>query len=385
MYCSSCGLEIADNSSFCSGCGKKINQTADKEKQTKMPQNVKSNELVLNTISDVEHFLQDTSSNYSGSISNAIRAQIQVLRFVQNPAMVSSLLDLFLENLSLSLKQADNKDLQMKIKINGGLMIQSFVFFLHAKIEYEKSDNKKRGRELVLKSADMLAQSVQAMLMLAAASQGNIPAALNAERLINDIVKNALQSDAEGSSFLTKVIKWFQDRNEVAKKEEVFYKIVDDTISKIYRRRSLFGKSNLLSELILRYQDELVNRQTEYIEQEKLEIKASLKKLLLGSIAILSLPYLILFPLHFILYVSVGVLNLIVARFSAPLTWDQHTWGWISGYTEIILYVFGVVAILTLLGCIMLIYKQLIKYMKTKRLQNIYNEVYKTFASAEYV
>lgn len=264
-------------------------------------------------------------------------------------------------------------------------MIQSFVFFLHAKIEYEKSDNKKRGRELVLKSADMLAQSVQAMLMLAAASQGNIPAALNAERLINDIVKNALQSDAEGSSFLTKVIKWFQDRNEVAKKEEVFYKIVDDTISKIYRRRSLFGKSNLLSELILRYQDELVNRQTEYIEQEKLEIKASLKKLLLGSIAILSLPYLILFPLHFILYVSVGVLNLIVARFSAPLTWDQHTWGWISGYTEIILYVFGVVAILTLLGCIMLIYKQLIKYMKTKRLQNIYNEVYKTFASAEYV
>jgi len=385
MYCSRCGLEIGDNSAFCSGCGKKINQIADKEKQTKMPQNIKSNVQVLNTISDVEHFLQDTSSNYSGSISNAIKAQIQVLRFVQNPAMVSSMLDLFLENLSLSLKQADERNLQMNIKKQGALMIQSFVFFLDAKIEFEKSNNKKRGRELVLRSADMLAQSVQAMLQLAAAQQGNIPAGINAVNLVNDIVKNALQSDAEGSSFLTKVIKWFQDRNEIAEKEEVFYKIIDDTISKIYRRRSLFGKSDLLSGLVLRYQDELIHRQTVYIEYEKSQIKSNLQKLIGGSITILSLPYLILFPLHFILYVSVGVLNLIVARFSAPLTWDQHTWGWISGYTEIILYVFGVVAILTLLGCLILIYKQLIKYMKTKRLQNIYNEVYKTFASDEYV
>ncbi|MDP2864010.1 MAG: zinc ribbon domain-containing protein [Desulfobacterales bacterium] len=385
MYCSNCGSEITDNDSFCSGCGKKINQISDKEKQIKMPQNIKSNELVLNTISDVEHFLQDTSSNYSGSISNAIKAQIQVLRFVQNPAMVSSILDLFLENLSLSLKQADNRDLQMNIKKQGALMIQSFVFFLHAKLEYEKSNNKKKGKELFLRSADLLAQSVLAMLMLAEARLGNIPAGLNAERLINDIVKNALQNDAEGTSFLTKVIRWFQDRNEIAEQEEVFYKIIDDTISKIYRRRSLFGKSDLLSELILRYQDELIHRQTEYIEHEKLEIKSGLKKLLLGSITLLSLPYLILFPLHFILYISVGILNLIVARFSVPLAWDQYTWGWISGYTEIILYVFGVVAILTLFGSLILIYKQLIKYMKTKKLQNIYNEVYKTFASDEYL
>lgn len=383
MFCSKCGCKLADDSKFCSSCGDRIGKVAEmtSPQSSKPLQHVnEKRDFIINSMNDVEHFLENASAQYSESINNALKAQLQIIKFVHNPAMVSSIFDLILEKLSLAVKLAETDNIRNNIKKNGALMVQSFIFFTEAKLQYERNKNKKEGQKLLVTAAEIFGDSVIGVLALAQAETGNIAAAKIAGDSIKGALQKAFQKD-EGESFFMKAVKWFMD--DIGEKEAKFYEIVNEIILKIHRRRSLFGKSYLLSELVLRYRDELIYRQTLSIESEKAKLKSKLKTLFLGSAGAASLPYLVLFPLHFIVYVFVAMLNVVVARFSQPLTWNKNTWGWITSYSEFVLYVLGVVSVITLIGVVILIFKYWKKRMLSRKLEKMYEDVYATFALEE--
>ncbi|MCC8095919.1 MAG: hypothetical protein LIP05_11515 [Tannerellaceae bacterium] len=217
------------------------------------------------TIDGIREALLLSSENSKVAISNAIKAQLEVLKFVEHPEMYESTFDTMIEYLDYALQTAEEKekkDLQRKAAV----MINSMIFFLRAKHTFEANKNEAEGERLLLQASDILADSINGFIQ-------NIDSEPTTALIITGIgLANALflEKKQSGKTFFSRLIGFIYIDNKLAQQEDKLYALIASVIEKMNRNKEIFGQSRLLAEFVLRYKDELVARSVAYPDKQEI-------------------------------------------------------------------------------------------------------------------
>ncbi|MDR0927302.1 MAG: hypothetical protein LBO69_06000 [Ignavibacteria bacterium] len=214
---------------------------------------------IENALQYVRNDFMNSSVSSERALANAIEAQLAVLKFVKHPDLFESSFDLMIEHLDKSVKAADNAKLREDLRTKASIMTNSMVFFMQSMIIFEKDENRKKAEELAAQACDMVADATTEIIMVAipggAAKKGTSIAVKRALSISgNDLFDSAFKGE---NSFFQNAIRFFSKKKAIKEAEYNFYSFLSNTIAKLNRHKSIFGKSKLLSELIYRYMKDL--------------------------------------------------------------------------------------------------------------------------------
>lgn len=223
----------------------------------------------INSIEEMDNFLVNLQSTASESLAAALSAQLQVIRYVSSPQLVNSTFDLLFQNLKKSIDYADSHLQKVKLREQGTLMINNYVFFMKAKLEYSIQNNRKEGDKLLQDAGVQLTKSVTEIVSLVAVPERA------AVKVI--VAKNLFANIEEYRSLFTRMMDFFNKKSRNKKKVADFHDSLASLIGKLDRRKALLGQSDLISELINNYAEDLSIHATSHlvilIEQTKAKIE----------------------------------------------------------------------------------------------------------------
>lgn len=201
---------------------------------------------VVHSIDEMNDLLYELKDNASVSIQETINAQMMVIKYVQSPSLIDTTFDSLIYSLKKSLKAAESKDIALRIQEQFSLMIQNYVFFLDARLQYSLDEHKREGQQLLCEAGDMLATSVMKAAELSATG--------NVSDIGNIVVQNVFQpSSPTEKSFFSKIVNWFIEEDNTSNQKNDFYQTLISLFDKMSRYHKAIGKSMLIAEMIKRY------------------------------------------------------------------------------------------------------------------------------------
>lgn len=207
----------------------------------------------INTIDEMEAYLKHLQKNSSESISSALSAQLQVIAIISSPQLIDSTFDLFFANVKKSIKYSPNEHEREIMKEKTHVIINNFIFFQNAKLEYLTQDNKKNGEKLLQEAAEMFAETA-----LDLALSGNA-------KTIKVVVKNLSQSiikKSKESGFFPRVVEWYNKKEKQKIEEKNFTLVIDSILQKVDYHKEIIGKSDITAGLVRRWTERLIQHQT---------------------------------------------------------------------------------------------------------------------------
>ena len=103
----------------------------------------------IRSLEEMTAYLAELAENANESLEAALKAQLEVIRYVQSPSLYDSSFDLFFKNVKNALKYAESQWAQDKIREQATIMIQNYVFFMNAKLQYEIEVDREEQRALL--------------------------------------------------------------------------------------------------------------------------------------------------------------------------------------------------------------------------------------------
>lgn len=266
--CVKCKKEFDDSYNFCPHCGNVY--------KTNPPMST----TAITKIEDISSLLTNLQSSANESLSAALTAQLQVVRYIQTPELIGSTFDILLQNTKKAIKCANSDMLREQIRERTALMINNYIFFMQAKLDAQymilQEDNKKsreNARQLISEAAEMLSDSIEGIAALAGTEGVSKTPALKAE--ITKVVVNQIftKQNEKKKSFFGRVVDWFcqEDRQierELEHEEQLndFYKVLEEVFEKLERRKNTIGRNDLIAELINRYKYPIISQWQRAIE-----------------------------------------------------------------------------------------------------------------------
>lgn len=154
-----------------------------------------------------------------------------------------------------ALKHCDDEDNAYEIREKAGLMLNNFIFFTKAKIEYELLVNRKEGEKLFVHAANELAQSVCEVALLP--SGGATKAAVKAAAIKN-LSKMFFNPDEQGDNWFKKAARWMFKSSRAAEKEAEFVETLDKLADKLVKYSDVIGENDLIAGIYENYYDDLM-------------------------------------------------------------------------------------------------------------------------------
>lgn len=252
-FCPNCGRPLSDNAKFCHVCGIEIKQSPNVTiSRTESTQNNRDIQRDIKTIEDMANYLEELSQQANESVGAALQAQLQVIRYIQSPKLYDSSFDLFFKNIKNALKYADSPRMQTVIQERAAIMIQNYVFFMNAKLQFEVEVNRDEYRELMEESCKMLAESTAEVAAIAIPGGTVTKTALKAA-LAKASVKMLTSKDDKGDNLFVKIHRWWTKDTRTKEKQGEFLQTMDTLTAKLYKHRGIIGKSDLIAGVIDRY------------------------------------------------------------------------------------------------------------------------------------
>lgn len=296
---------------------------------TEIQENTNQQVLEIKTVDEMNNYLESLQNNASSSVSNALSAQLQVIRYVSSPDLTNSTFDLLFKNLDLSLKSAESEDERSKMRELSQLMIHNYIFFANAKLEYSITKNKEAGKEVLKDATRELLKSSATVIRLAEEKIGDlknlIPTGNKGVDTTNSPLKIAGTSvrDMAGmagtagtatamapiataaavvfvalvaADFIEKITKkdgiwdkavdWAFAAAKNKRDKENFILTIDGIINKLDKYFYIIGKSNLMSDIIDRYSGNLIILKTKHLEDHA-KMRSSIYKPTLVIVSII--------------------------------------------------------------------------------------------------
>jgi hypothetical protein len=183
------------------------------------------------------------AENGETAISYALSAQLKVIDVLQSPEIAVSPFELMIEALDRAVSHARNEEERSDLQLKAAVMTNNMVFFMEAKLYYEKDVFKKEGEQLLIKACDMLAETATGLL----ASASGVGVKIIGETLYKGI----------RDGFFTRIAKLWGAKERTEKYQKEFTTFLTAAFDRLRRNHDVFGKSRILTELILRYKDRL--------------------------------------------------------------------------------------------------------------------------------
>lgn len=197
-------------------------------------------------------YLTNLEKDSSESIASAISVQIEVIKYISSPNLIDGTFDLILQKIKKSVSYANSPKENDDIKEKGTLIIQNYIFFSRAKLQYAMDKNKEEAREIYKIAINKLVENT-----IHFTTQGNTA---NLSSIVHLISSNLLsKEDNSKLSFIDRTIDWLGVKTDNNDKKNEFYRSLDNLINKLNRRFDIIGKSNIIAGLISNYAPDLTN------------------------------------------------------------------------------------------------------------------------------
>lgn len=233
--------------------------------------------IEISTLEEVTSYLSELQKGASHSLESTIKAQMEVIRFVQSPTLVGTTFDSLILFLKRSVDEAETDREKNNLRDHFSLMIQNYIFFFNARLQLEINSNKEEATKLFHQAGELLSKSITDISLMA------IPAGqAKGIKSASIVVKNFFSKDDNGNNgFLTRLINWWRKDKVIAEKKREFYVTLNSMFFKLGKHSSLIGPSFLINGVILNYVTELSNYNYNYelysiedrIKKYKLQLK----------------------------------------------------------------------------------------------------------------
>lgn len=279
--------------------------------------------LEIKTVDQMSEYIESLQYNASSSVSSALAAQLQVIKYINSPDLTNSTFDLLFKNLDLSLKSAENEIEKIKMREVSQLMIHNYIFFANAKLEYSITKNKEAGKEVLKDATRELLKSSATVIRLAEEKIGDlsklIPSSEKNGKIENasngktgDTQKKGIMGEAAPAVSMTpmitvaasifvalvvadyiekitkeggiwdKAVDWTFAALKNKKDKENFIITIEGIMNKLDKYHHIIGKSNLMSDIIDRYSENVISLKIRHLEE-----KANLRKTIFTPILII--------------------------------------------------------------------------------------------------
>lgn len=248
-FCLGCGTSITEDATYCPHCGKAVGRyaitTANESWSTCPPSGI-------NTVEDMENYLQELSKHANESAEAALKAQLQVIRYAQSPELYDSSFDMLFKCIKNALKYAESPKMQEQIRERATIMIQNYLFFMNARLQFEIAVNRKEYEELMEDACKVLAESTAEVASLAV--PGGSATKMTMKAAVAQVAKDMLVSkDKNGNGLLARAYRWWTKDTRTREKHGEFMQTVSMLTTKLYKQREIIGKSDLVAGIIRRY------------------------------------------------------------------------------------------------------------------------------------
>ena len=248
--CPQCGNQLPEDTSICEECGYEVQTKIVKRSNKAMPAEKK-----IETVEDMENYLQSLSSRANESVGAALAAQMQVVRFVQSPKLVDSSFDLLFKNIKNAINYAETPMMQEQIRERSTLMIQNYIFFIEAKLQFEEDKSVEESRQMMVSAVKMLADSVTNIAQMAVT--GYLAVGFK-NAFVQSMTDNLPSKDNSGESFMGQLINMWANSTRIARQREKMLESIDAITAKFYKYRDVIGKSDLIAGIVSRYSNDMV-------------------------------------------------------------------------------------------------------------------------------
>ncbi len=295
-------------------------------------------ERSIQTLDDMTSFLCELQSKASNSLEEMIAAQLEVIRYIQSPTLVDSTLDSLLLHLDRSLKATDDFLLQEKLKENFSLMMQNYIFFFDARLQYSLDRNSEEAIDLFNTASECLVGAVEKTVNDLCVSDKENNGAVAKFNPAGTLVMNILTKTKDTGLFrkLGNVIK---SKLEESKNKALFYNTIHRIFQKFDKHYPIIGSSMLISELIERYGNDLVTYKYQtQIDKLKKKMK-SVYDSILSSVVVVSVISGIIMLIRWLGY---GVISFFSDK--DPSGWalsHLYTTAGIAGAIAVIIFLFN--------------------------------------------
>lgn len=241
-------------------------KTVSSEKEPALPDMTVENGITtINTLDGMSSYLQEMQGNQcSPSAMQALQSQMQVLSYVKTPLLTGMAVDTMVMCLYKAIQSAANETEKDAVRESFALMIQSFMFFNEAQLQYEINSNKEEGVQLLTQAGEVLSKSVVSVATLVVTSYASCGAAL-AVKAGSIVVKNVFAKQNGQQSFFGKLVSFIGDKKRIEERKMQYYDTLRNTFTLFDRYAAMIGTSIILHGMLDRYGHKLI----EQYEEEK--------------------------------------------------------------------------------------------------------------------
>ncbi len=184
--------------------------------------------------------------NVSNALTYAIQSQLTVINSIYKANLLTSSVDLILENLRLSISKCTDDNEKQEIQNIYAATLSSLVFFSEAKIYYEEKKWAEDGKEVLKQGCEMLTSAINKIIEMYGTDS---PFKLQSPATTNkDFIENLFER-----IFLA------DKTDQIRNMRKEFYTFVHSLVQRLEKYSDLFGKSLVLVGLIDRYMEFLIS------------------------------------------------------------------------------------------------------------------------------
>lgn len=219
---------------------------------------------IIDTIDKLEEWIAVTQTEASKPAALVLQQQLQVLNYVQSPAMSGMVIDNIIVCLYKSLELAETDADKEAIRGSVASLLQSVLFMAEARLQYDVKKNKEEAVEMISSAGNLISDSVAAVASM-------LTPVLGAKtRVMVPVVKNILSSQAIQGGFFAHLLSAKKKQEIIDEKIKEHNTMLENLFATFDRYYDLIGPSIQIHGVLSRYIKQLTEqfRETQYKEIE---------------------------------------------------------------------------------------------------------------------
>ena len=219
---------------------------------------------IIDTIDKLEEWIAVTQTEAAKPAALVLQQQLQVLKYVQSPAMSGMVIDNIIVCLYKSLELAETDADKEAIRGSVASLLQSVLFMAEARLQYDVKKNKEEAVEMISSAGNLISDSVAAV----ASMLTPVPGAKT--KVMVPVVKNILSSQAIQGGFFAHLLSAKKKQEIIDEKIKEHNTMLENLFATFDRYYDLIGPSIQIHGVLSRYIKQLTEqfRETQYKEIE---------------------------------------------------------------------------------------------------------------------
>lgn len=220
---------------------------------------------IIDTVDKLEEWIVSTQNEASKPAALVLQQQMQVLKYVESPAMSGMVIDNIIVCLYKALELAETEVEKEAIRGSVAALLQSVLFMSEARLQYDIKKNKEEAIEMISSAGNLISDSVSAV----ASMLTPVPGAKT--KAMVPVVKNILSSQAIQGGFFAHLLSAKKKQELIDEKIKEHNTMLENLFTTFDRYFDLIGPSIQIHGVLSRYIKQLAEqyRETQYKEIEK--------------------------------------------------------------------------------------------------------------------